>query len=136
MHISLASRTTLWKSAFCSILLYTMQTTSLPKGSCEDIERICRRLIWGSSNNQRKTSLMAWEKLCHLKKHGGLGIHNMALMNKIFMMKLGRGLISNQNALWVRLMRAKYGPVSHMPPPNLVTRNGSHVWRSMGKVWS
>lgn len=43
--LSLAGRRVLTQSALASIPVYTMQAMVLPKGTCEDIDRICRNFL-------------------------------------------------------------------------------------------
>ncbi|KAK9169574.1 hypothetical protein Syun_001714 [Stephania yunnanensis] len=135
-NISLAGRITLSRSTLASIPLYTMQTSLLPKGLCDDLDKICRGFLWGSSNGSRKSSLVAWDKVCQPRKNGGLGMRNMYDMNRSFIMKLGWELITNPKALWVKLMRAKYGIPDDTIPYELTPGKCSHAWRNICKIWS
>ena len=51
-------------------------------------------------------------------------------------MKLAWGLISSPESLWVKVLRTKYGIANNTLPETLHTRYGSHLWKSIGTVWS
>lgn len=46
---------------------------------------------------------------CSPKDQGGLGFRKMHDFNKAMVMKLGWGLINSPRALWVRVLKSKYG---------------------------
>ena len=53
--------------------------------------------------------MVSWDKVCMRKEVGGLGLRKAKLQNNAFMIKLGWSLINRKDALWVQLMREKYG---------------------------
>lgn len=56
--LSMAGRVTLAKAVLNAIPFYRMQTTVLPKGVCQEIEKKIRRFIWGShTDGHHKISL-------------------------------------------------------------------------------
>ncbi|KAK9081324.1 hypothetical protein Syun_031103 [Stephania yunnanensis] len=57
-------------------------------------------------------------------------------MNRSFIMKLGWELITNPKALWVKLMRAKYGIPDDTIPYELTPGKCSHAWWNICKIWS
>ncbi|XP_050221779.1 uncharacterized protein LOC126671972 [Mercurialis annua] len=52
--LNMAGRATIAKSVMAAIPLYSMQTLALPKGNCDEIERLCRKFLWGTSEEGRK----------------------------------------------------------------------------------
>ncbi|KAG8479054.1 hypothetical protein CXB51_029680 [Gossypium anomalum] len=57
-----------------------------------------------------------------------------AMINKIFLIKLGFQLLTNTDALWVKLIRSKYK--LHGVLPNSTDRsNCSYIWRSLANMW-
>lgn len=78
------------------------------KGICMEIEKICRRFIWGMKEGRGKTHLLNWRTLCRPKVEGGLGLRRMQDMNKAFTMKLAWGILNNNSSLWVEFLKAKY----------------------------
>lgn len=86
--LSLAGRATLGRAVVLAIPLYTMQTTSLPAKTLLPIEKAFRKFLWGSNEEGRKPSLVAWKSICQPKERGGLGFRNLRMCNKAFMIKL------------------------------------------------
>ena len=76
-----------------------MQTSEIPTGVINKINQICKRFIWSGSNENRKMSLIDWDKVCQPKTCGGLGLKNLRMMNKALMMKLAWGLVSESTSL-------------------------------------
>ncbi|KAK9119890.1 hypothetical protein Scep_017983 [Stephania cephalantha] len=63
-------------------------------------------------------------------------MQNMYDMNRSFIMKLGWEFITNQKALWVKLLRVKYGIPGDTIPNDLAPGRGSHAWKNICKIWS
>ncbi|KAH9672602.1 putative ribonuclease H protein [Citrus sinensis] len=135
-HLSLASRITLASSVLQAIPIFVMQTLSLPSGVRERIDRACRRFIWSGSSPQQKLSMVSWRNVCNPKAFGGLGFKSLAMINRALHMKLAWGIISSPNSLWVQVLSAKYRVDRHNLPQVLPNHYGSHLWKSLGHVWS
>ncbi|XP_055960979.1 uncharacterized protein LOC126672148 [Mercurialis annua] len=133
--LSLAGRSTLIKSVISSIPIYTMQTASLPRGSCNLIDKSCRRFLWGSTSDNRKINLVKWDVVNRPKMEGGLGHKNILAMNEALLMKIGWNLVANRDVFLVNLLRCKYKLSDNMAPELSNTGGASHLWRSVGKVW-
>jgi len=134
-NISLAGRITLCKSALSTIPLYPMQSTILPKGICMEIEKICRRFIWGMKEGRGKTHLLNWRTLCRPKVEGGLGLRRMQDMNKAFTMKLTWGILNNNSSLWVEFLKAKYAKTQTQITEVQATSRDSSLWKAICKIW-
>ena len=76
-----------------TIPLYSIQAVVIPNNTCNEIKKICRRLIWGHREGRDKIHLVNWSRLCQSKEEGGMGIKKMETMNKAFIMKLAWGVI-------------------------------------------
>ncbi|KAK5818634.1 hypothetical protein PVK06_023577 [Gossypium arboreum] len=111
-----------------------MQTMMVPKGLCDEIERIVWKFVWGSNNGNAKVALVSWDSMCQPKAHRGLGLRHLKDHNTSFMMNVGFNIVSNVNALWVRVLRTKYG-ISSGLLENLSRGHCSFLWRSIAKVW-
>lgn len=70
--LSFAGRVTLAQSCIMSIPMYVMQAASLPASICDEVEKLCRDFIWGSSSESRKCHLVSWESICRPKEEGAL----------------------------------------------------------------
>lgn len=91
------------------------KTMMVPKGLCEEIEHIVWKFVWGSSRGSAKITLVSWDSVCQLKTHGGLGLRYLKDHDTSFMMKVGFNVKSNGDALWVWVLRSKYGVFSGLP---------------------
>ncbi|GLT50394.1 hypothetical protein SLA2020_238810 [Shorea laevis] len=107
-HLSLAGRKVLIQSVTSSIPAYTMQSTLLPKSTCDAIDRLNRDFLWGSESGARKPHLVSWEIACTEKKYGGLGLRSASDNNKAFVAKLGWRILTSDSALWCQVMQTKY----------------------------
>ncbi|KAF7843157.1 ribonuclease H [Senna tora] len=132
--LSLAGRATLTKSVLSTIPYYFMQHSSIPKGVTNEIEKLNRNFLWGSTNEKRKQHQVSWPKVCLPRKIGGLGIRSLEAMNKAFHHKLLWQLLCNNN-LWVTVVSHKY-KASHEPhfSPNYKDSD-SRLWKNLCKLW-
>ena len=80
--------------------------------------------------------MVSWKNVCKPKASGGLSFKSLAMMNRALHMKLAWGIISSPNNLWVQVLISKYKIDPYNLPPVLPTHYGSHLWRSLGQVWS
>ena len=133
--LSLAGRITLAQTILQAILVYAMQTTSLPTGIKLKIDKACKKFIWSGNSNQQRMSMVSWDNLCKPKAYGGIRLKDLNVMNKALLMKLSWGVISTKDSLWVRVLCTKYGANNSNPPLSLPTRYGSHMWKAIGKIW-
>lgn len=78
----------LCQSVLSAFPLYTMQSTQIPKGVCEEVEKAYKKFILSDSNFSRKVHLVRWKLVCQPKAHRGLGIRKMAFNNAAILMKL------------------------------------------------
>ncbi|KAA3482036.1 RNA-directed DNA polymerase (Reverse transcriptase) [Gossypium australe] len=132
--LSFAGRITLAQSILLSIPNYFMQTLMIPQGVCDDIERLARQFICGSTEKKSKMALVGWDTICQPRACGGLGLRQLKDQNSSFFMKIGFSLVSKSDMLWVRALRSKYGWKSQLP--ETISRNQcSHLWRSLSKLW-
>ncbi|XP_016670075.1 uncharacterized protein [Gossypium hirsutum] len=125
---------TLAQSVLLAIPNYFMQTVLVPKGVCDEIEKIARQFIWGSSMGHSKCALVGWESICKPRCRVGLGLRHLYDQNNSFLMKIAFNLISQKDALWVRVLRSKYGWKNHIPY-SIHKTNCSHISYSLSKVW-
>lgn len=61
--LSFAGRLTPIQALLSTIPYYTMQTTRIPRGTLEQIERICHNFLCEPNGGERKLSLLAWNKV-------------------------------------------------------------------------
>ncbi|KAE8695670.1 hypothetical protein F3Y22_tig00110694pilonHSYRG00213 [Hibiscus syriacus] len=70
--LSLAGRITLAKTVLQVIPVYVLQSTWIPKGDCDDMEKVIRSFVWGSSDEKRNISLINWPTMQTPTEEGGL----------------------------------------------------------------
>jgi hypothetical protein len=81
--------------------------------------------------------LAGWKSknMCQAKQEEGLGIRNMHSMNKAYVMKLGWGIIHDNNNLWADVLRSKYVKTQDRIPQVQAKGKDSPLWKTICKVW-
>ncbi|KAG7599606.1 Endonuclease/exonuclease/phosphatase superfamily [Arabidopsis suecica] len=131
--LSFAGRFTLTKAVIGSIPIHSMGTISLPASVLDGLDKAARSFLWGSSAEQKKQHLIAWDRVCAPKYDGGLGIKSAKHMNKAMLAKLGWRLLQDRGSLWAKVLRHKYKVGEVKDPRWLVTKGSwSSTWRSVG----
>lgn len=113
-----------------------MQTSSLPASTCESLDKCNRQFLWGSTDEQKKIPLVAWDVVCTPKTRGGLGIRHASYYNQAYLMKLGWNLSTRREDLWVKVVRNKYGCGADVIPKIEAGRVGSNLWKGIKRTWS
>jgi len=106
--LSKAGRVVLIQSHLESLLAHTMQCFQLSSTISNNIDRVNRDFFWKKNNTDKGLPLVAWDKVCRPKKNGGLGLRKTAAVNQTFHCKLAWKILTNQDSMWVRIMREKY----------------------------
>ena len=78
---------TLIKSTLSSMPIYCMSLFHMPRSVSLRLERIQRDFFWGGGALERKPHLVEWSIVCSDKRKGGLGVRNLALLNKVLLCK-------------------------------------------------
>ncbi|KAK5844934.1 hypothetical protein PVK06_001081 [Gossypium arboreum] len=99
--LSLVGRLTLVKSVLLTIPNYFMTMARIPISICNEIKKLARGFLWGSTQSGRKPSLKNWEGGCKPQVNGGLGIWRLQDQNNFFLKKLGYKLVAHTEELWV-----------------------------------
>jgi hypothetical protein len=88
--LSKRGRLTLVNSTLTSMPIFFMSTFILPSWVIKEIDKIRRNFLWhGHKENTigRHVNLVAWATMTMPKKLGGLGVMDLATMNKALMTK-------------------------------------------------
>uniref|UniRef100_A0A6N2M5M2 Reverse transcriptase zinc-binding domain-containing protein n=1 Tax=Salix viminalis TaxID=40686 RepID=A0A6N2M5M2_SALVM len=133
-NLSLAGKITLCKVVLATIPLYPMQAAVIPKHTCKEIEKICRRFIWGQTEGRDKIHLVNWKIICKPKEEGGLGLRKMDMMNKAFIMKLAWGMMQ-EKSLWVKFLEDKYMNTSRGEGRPVASASDSVLWKAICREW-
>ena len=86
---SFAGRVSLAKAVLTSIPIYIMQSSLLPIGVCNNIDKLVRRFIWEHTESRGGIHLLNWDTVTLNKDQGGLGIRSIRSMNLAMLAKLG-----------------------------------------------
>lgn len=96
---------------------------------------MCHDFIWGSTSEVQKNHLISWETICAPKELGGLGFRSLRMVNAAYLTKLGWHLLTNREALWVQVLRFKYGCGNLIIPSMKCSSRPSHLWRGICEFW-
>lgn len=109
--LSPAGKLVLIKSVLESLLVYQMSSTLIHKSVLEKIQSRCLQFFWGKADG-KAICFVKWEKLTRPKLEGGLGLRDLSIMNNALILKNVWKVISQNEAMWVLVMCAKYFPGS------------------------
>uniref|UniRef100_A0A803MRR9 Reverse transcriptase domain-containing protein n=1 Tax=Chenopodium quinoa TaxID=63459 RepID=A0A803MRR9_CHEQI len=90
------------------------------------------KFLWGKGENSKGLNLVGWNNISRPRESGGLGIRCFKALNKAHLLKLWWRMLNQEGNLVVQILKDKYSK-----PNNLFRAfsSGSHLWKSMGKVW-
>jgi len=74
----------------------------------QQIRIIQRNFLWGRGEKKNKWALVAWDKLCKPKSHGGLGLEDPKTISQASGTKLWWHWIKEPRAPWAKLWTQKY----------------------------
>lgn len=106
--LSTAGKETLIKSVAYAMPVYSMNCFQLPMELCAEIDSLIARFWWGTTQEKKKISWIAWKKLVTSKKEGGLGFRDLHLFNKALLANQAWRIIQRPQSLIYRLLKARY----------------------------
>eukprot|EP00253_Pinus_taeda_P014307 PITA_14307 len=86
--LNLAGRLVLTKVVLQAIPVFMLSTIPTPKGVLQHFRSIQRYFLWGKGEDRNKWALVAWDKICKPKKHGGLELDDPKILSKVLATKL------------------------------------------------
>lgn len=130
--LSRAGKEVLLKAVIQAIPTYLMRVYKFPISLIQEIHSMMARFWWGSSDSKRKIHWKSWEGLCQPKCLAGMGFRDLGVFNDALLGKKILRLMSNENSILSRVLKAKYFPHSSILEAALGPCS-SYSWRS---IWS
>ena len=106
--LSPAGRIMLIKAAVIAIPEYTMQCYRIPVRICDEVDKLVRDFLWGSTMERKKMHMVGWSHVTMPQDLRGLGIFQMKAQNFALLAKLCWGIASSQNYPWAQILISKY----------------------------
>eukprot|EP00253_Pinus_taeda_P032967 PITA_32967 len=103
---ALAYKQILSNFAMASVIMLSALPTS--KGVLHQFRNIQRDFLWGKGEERKKWALVACEKICKAKNHGGLGLDDLEILSKVLGTKLWWRWIKEPKAQWAIIWKEKY----------------------------
>ncbi|PNX98065.1 ribonuclease H [Trifolium pratense] len=129
-HLSFAGRGTLIKAVAQAIPTYLMSSFLLPKGVCDQLEKMICNFWWGSSTDHRKIHWIKWSTVCKHKMEGGIGFRDLRAFNEALLAKQGWRLITQPDSLVAKILKAKYYPKGEFLKASH-KQQMSYTWKSI-----
>lgn len=110
-----------------------MSCFRIPSSLCKEIEQLCAKFWWNSSNDRSKIYWTKWRSLCKPKQLGGLGFQSMIEFNEALIAKQVWRIIHCPDSLMERILKARYFRNVDI----LDATSGSqpsYIWQSI--IWS
>jgi len=73
----------LTKFVLQTISIFMFSALPAPKGVMQQYRNIQRDFLWGKGEERKKWALVAWETICKHKNHGGPGLDDPEVLNKV-----------------------------------------------------
>ncbi|KAL3839320.1 hypothetical protein ACJIZ3_023911 [Penstemon smallii] len=130
-NLSQAGRTILVKTVAQSLPIYPMSTFLLPKSICSTLDKIIRKFWWGSNDKGNSLMLKSWSTICLPKSKGGLEFRKTEDFNRALVTKLTWKVASNDNELWVEVLKGKYLQDTNLLDSDKDFKAASWVWKDI-----
>ncbi|KAJ3707828.1 hypothetical protein LUZ61_011533 [Rhynchospora tenuis] len=131
--LSYAGRLVLLKSVLLSLPVYAFSVNLYPKVTIRELTSLARKFFWGKTQKNRFLSMIAWDKITIPVTEGGLGVKDLNIFNNALMLKMVWRIASNQNNLWVQIIKDKYcGIKGFWGSSN--TKGCSLFWKNLQKL--
>ncbi|KAJ4821284.1 RNA-directed DNA polymerase (reverse transcriptase)-related family protein [Rhynchospora pubera] len=113
-----------------------MSTFLLPKWLLKEIDKTRRRFLWGTTQTGgQRMSLLAWDRVCLPRVHGGLGILDFCLHNKALLLRWLWKLYTDQSSLWFKVANTLLEAQRGCKSPSLWITEGSFFWRDLRSLF-
>ncbi|KAJ4795554.1 RNA-directed DNA polymerase (reverse transcriptase)-related family protein [Rhynchospora pubera] len=113
-----------------------MSTFLLPKWFLKEVDKARRRFFWGTNQTGgQRMSLLAWDRVCLPRVHGGLGLIDFSLHNKAILLRWLWKLYTDRSSLWFKVANFLLAAQRGCKSPSLWISEGSFFWRDLRSLF-
>ncbi|GJW41622.1 RNA-directed DNA polymerase, eukaryota [Tanacetum coccineum] len=127
--LSSGGRLTLIKSVLNALPLYYMSLFKAPTAVLKVLESLRSNFFNGSVKEDRKMTLVRWDKIMASKSKGGLGVSSLYASNRALLFKWIWRLHSNCTSIWAKLIKAIHGGKDGISNPN--PKISGSIWQEL-----
>ncbi|KAL0410940.1 UNVERIFIED_CONTAM: putative mitochondrial protein [Sesamum latifolium] len=127
--LSQAGKEILIEAVLQAIPTYPMSIFKIPDTLLRDIQSFIGD-FWWHNKEKRKIHWLSWDKLCVMKKEGGLGLRDLRDFNKAMLAKQLWRLLTNPTSLAGQVLKARYYLNTSVLEASIGSRP-SYAWRSI-----
>jgi hypothetical protein len=103
--LSQAGRLQMTNAVISALPTFTMCTYLLPKTVIKQIDKYRKHYLWmGSNPNSKKPPKAAWNMVCNSRENGGLGVHDLYILNESLLLKHLHKFFNKCDIPWVQLV--------------------------------
>ncbi|XP_026433883.1 uncharacterized protein LOC113331389 [Papaver somniferum] len=124
---SQAGRTTHIQASLSTKANYQMGLFEVPEKTITRMERIQRNYFW-SKKNAKGGNNKSWSKINKPKRNGGLGLKDLKVVNHTLLAKLAWRLIHEKEAMWYKVLEARYFKGKDLLLDNTAKKRSSWIW--------
>ncbi|GJX34045.1 putative RNA-directed DNA polymerase, eukaryota, reverse transcriptase zinc-binding domain protein, partial [Tanacetum coccineum] len=107
--LSIGGRLTLVKSVLGSLGIYYLSIFKVSDIVLKTLEKKRANFFWGGSHDTRKLAWVKWPIVLASQNKGGLDVGSLKSFNLALLLKWCWRMISNPNALWVKVIKGPFG---------------------------
>ena len=136
MYLSKEGKVTLIKSSLSFLPTYFLSLLPLPGKVAKHMEKLQRDFLWNGIGGESKILLVNWAKVYRPLQVGGLGIRRLGNFNSALLGKWLWRYGMETDALWRRVIEAKYGNIwGGWCMKKVTSPYGVSLWRYIRSGW-
>ena len=134
LYLSKGGKVTLIKSTLSNLPIYFLSLFPIPSEVAKQLEKLQRDFLWSGLGSEFKYHLVSWSTICEPVCNGGLAIRNLRQCNQALLGKWLWHYGLERDALWRRVVEAKYGSLRGGWCSKEVRRSyGLSLWKTIRK---